>query len=288
MITTLTLQNINNKKSTESQKQILTVEVIPIGKKTNIKIQSDKEKSTKNHQKEIVDNSQEQITTNNQANVIEKTSNNAEEIINLAENTTSTVITNTTTTTPTQEQAKQNTQHKKNDTSPPTKTIPKAIRKPKQTTSTNKDKINNKEDELFNLLQNIAETKDKNIGKQDLEKTNGKKGISNTDFNKKEKESIRITDMIQSRFMSCWNIPVAAKDIENMRITIKIELSEECYVTKAKIVDYERYTKDNFFRAVVDSALRAIQECSPIKEIEQYDYNIWSKITLTFDPSFLS
>ncbi len=45
-----------------------------------------------------------------------------------------------------------------------------------------------------------------------------------------------------------------------------------------------RYNSDSFFRAAADSALRAVHECSPLKNLPPEKYDTWHYMELNFDP----
>ncbi len=59
-------------------------------------------------------------------------------------------------------------------------------------------------------------------------------------------------------------------------------------VTKVELAaDKARYYSDSFFRAAVDSAIRAVEQASPLKNLPADKYNVqdgWSEIDMDFDP----
>ncbi len=90
---------------------------------------------------------------------------------------------------------------------------------------------------------------------------------------------------IQSQVSQCWNIPIGAKDIQNMKVRLYIALAANGTVTEVRIIDQAQYASDNVYRVVADSAVWAVKECSPLKDLPNDKYNLWKEIEFTFDPS---
>lgn len=96
-----------------------------------------------------------------------------------------------------------------------------------------------------------------------------------------------IEDYVRARMRECWSVPGGAKGIENMRVTLSFRLSPDGYVQGApKIEDQGRMFQpgNEFFRAVAESAARAVRLCEPY-ELPKEHYNLWKELELTFDPS---
>ncbi len=90
---------------------------------------------------------------------------------------------------------------------------------------------------------------------------------------------------IKNQVARCWNIPAGAKDAREMKIGVRILLNRDGSIIGApQVIDSARMTKEPFYRAVAESALRALQICKPLRlPIQQYD--VWKSITFNFDPS---
>lgn len=96
----------------------------------------------------------------------------------------------------------------------------------------------------------------------------------------------RLSDAVRGQITPCWNIPIGAKGIEEMRIGIRIFLNPDGTLSRPpQIVDNARMQGDGAFRIVAESALRAIQNprCSPLKLPFEH-YTLWREITFNFDP----
>src|SRR5262249_51002793 len=92
-------------------------------------------------------------------------------------------------------------------------------------------------------------------------------------------------DAIRQQFQRCWNVPAGAKDAANLIVTLRVDLTQDGTVTTVRRVgDEARYNSDSFFRAAADSAMRAVHECSPLKNLPTEKYENWSEMELTFDP----
>ena len=94
------------------------------------------------------------------------------------------------------------------------------------------------------------------------------------------------TDALRHQLAGCWNVPVGARDAENTTVDIYMVVNEDRTLQSARIEDTGRYDSDTFFRAMADSALRAVYNpnCSPF-ELPPDKYESWKTIIVTFDPS---
>ena len=95
-----------------------------------------------------------------------------------------------------------------------------------------------------------------------------------------------LAQAVNRQITPCWAIPAGAKDAANMSVAIRIRLNPDgARGGKPKVEDYGRLGCDPFFRAVAESALRALgnPQCMPLKlPYDQYD--LWKEITFVFDP----
>jgi hypothetical protein len=93
-------------------------------------------------------------------------------------------------------------------------------------------------------------------------------------------------DALRQQLESCWNIPVGAKDAENMTVEIFMVINQDRTLQSARVVDQGRYNGDSFYQAMADSALRAVRSpnCSPF-DVPPDKYDAWKTVTVTFDPS---
>lgn len=74
-------------------------------------------------------------------------------------------------------------------------------------------------------------------------------------------------EMIGSQIYRYWAVPAGVKDAEKMIVEIEINVNENGAVipSEVKIKDMPRYNSDMIFKAVADSAKRAILQASPLK-----------------------
>ena len=94
-------------------------------------------------------------------------------------------------------------------------------------------------------------------------------------------------DAIRSQIAKCWSVPAGAKNAENLQVTLRVQLQQDGTVITVELADESvpRYgSGDTFFRAAADSALRAVRQCSPLKNLPPEKYQTWKDIIMTFDP----
>ena len=95
-------------------------------------------------------------------------------------------------------------------------------------------------------------------------------------------------DLLRQQIERCWDIPVGARDAQDLNIEIKAVVGRDGTVQQAAIVDTGRYAADPFFRAAADSAKRALlnPRCSPLP-LPPDKYEAWHNLDLTFNPKDL-
>ena len=97
-----------------------------------------------------------------------------------------------------------------------------------------------------------------------------------------------VLETITNRFAECWTIPYDTQNPENVVVKINLGLDPHGKVTTASIADTYLYDHNPFYRAVADSALRAVHKCSPLLSLQAADYSLWNKMVLTFDTKHMS
>lgn len=107
-----------------------------------------------------------------------------------------------------------------------------------------------------------------------------------TDFDPGQPLSLSEMDAIRSQIAQCWSVPAGAKDAQNLVVVLRIQLAQDGTVVQVTPTSetLSRAGGDSFYRAAMDSALRAVQICSPLKNLPPDKYNTWRDIEMTFDP----
>lgn len=106
--------------------------------------------------------------------------------------------------------------------------------------------------------------------------------------------TISETDAIAGHLRECWNFDPGGRGVEDMIIEIRAHLSKAGTITNVEILDKSRYNSDPYFRAVAESAKRAIYLCQnkngvniykvfADKYADKYD-SLWNTIKLRFNP----
>ncbi len=101
--------------------------------------------------------------------------------------------------------------------------------------------------------------------------------------------SITEMDLIRSQIAKCWNVPAGAKNAHELSISLRVQLAEDGSLVHVELADESkaRYSSDSFFQAASDSAMRAVRQCSPLKNLPPEKYATWRDIIMTFDPKEL-
>lgn len=97
--------------------------------------------------------------------------------------------------------------------------------------------------------------------------------------------SISEIDLVRRQIAQCWNLPAGAKDAHKMTVEIKVTMNIDGTVREATLSNQLRMAADPFYRAMAESALRAVlnPRCQPFK-LPPDRYEIWQTMELNFDP----
>ena len=99
--------------------------------------------------------------------------------------------------------------------------------------------------------------------------------------------SVNEKDAIRQQIMQHWTVPSGTKDIQNIVATLHINVQPDGAVSKVEIVNKVRYNSDSSFRAMADSATRAVYKSSPLKNLPAEKYDVkdgWRELEINFDP----
>ena len=91
-------------------------------------------------------------------------------------------------------------------------------------------------------------------------------------------------DALKAQIFGCWSIPLGLPYNENLLVRIKLELKPDGTITKIEILDHDRMNQpgQGFYKVLVESVLRAIKLCEPLK-VPADGYERWKELYLNFD-----
>jgi len=98
--------------------------------------------------------------------------------------------------------------------------------------------------------------------------------------------SLSVIDAIRRQVEDKWSVPVGARDAGDIGVEIRIFLDPDGTVKKAEIVDQARLGRagEEVFRAIAESAVRAVRRASPLRSLPPEKYEQWREITFLFRP----
>ncbi len=99
----------------------------------------------------------------------------------------------------------------------------------------------------------------------------------------KKQMAISYIDAIRIKLRSCWNLDPGAKNIKNMKIVIRTSISPDGNISNIDILNKDEYISSPWFKAVAESAKRALIICSPYNLPIEF-YQDWKDIVFTFYP----
>ena len=91
-------------------------------------------------------------------------------------------------------------------------------------------------------------------------------------------------DALKAQIFGCWSIPLGLPYNENLFVRIKLELKPDGTISKIEILDHDRMNQpgQGFYKVLVESVLRAIKLCEPLK-VPADGYEKWKELYLNFD-----
>ncbi len=99
-----------------------------------------------------------------------------------------------------------------------------------------------------------------------------------------------IKTLIMRQIVPCWNVPAGMRDAGSLQIKLDVDVERDGTIRFVGFADEARYNSDNSYQVAADSARRAVLDprCNPLKILPPMDkFNKWHELTLTFDPSKL-
>ena len=136
-------------------------------------------------------------------------------------------------------------------------------------------------DGLKNKEKSVNEVNKAEDNQEDNDSKNFQKN-SPSDFLKKQM-AISYIDAIRIKLRSCWNLDPGAKNIKNMKIVIRTSVSPDGNINAIEILNKDEYLSSPWFKAVAESAKRALIICSPYNLPIDF-YQDWKDIVFTFYP----
>lgn len=144
------------------------------------------------------------------------------------------------------------------------------------------------QDQLASVLKNVAKLKPAAPKVEETPAATDKGGMGAGEAkgsgpSLSDRLTISEEDALRRQISSCWNMPVGARNAENLIVEVLIEVNPDRTVREARIVDQMRMATDTYFRAAAEAALRALRNprCNPL----EYDpAKNGTTIRFNFDP----
>ncbi|MDX2112591.1 MAG: hypothetical protein SFW63_02485 [Alphaproteobacteria bacterium] len=167
-----------------------------------------------------------------------------------------------------------------------------AEKKPEPKKEEKKDDKKKKEEALDAVLKAVKDTAQKkkdDTSKKESDTASSKSKSFSNRFDPSMQLSMSERDAIMSQIAKCWSVPAGAKDAQNLVVVVMVDMNPDGSYARVELSDESksRYSRDSFFRAAADSAIRAVKMCSPLKGLPADRYNGWSQLELHFDPKYM-
>lgn len=80
----------------------------------------------------------------------------------------------------------------------------------------------------------------------------------------------------------CWRVPVGAAEPSEFAVELKLWMNPDGTVRRLEVVDKAKMTTSPYFRALAESAVKAVMRCMPLK-LPRDKYDQWKVFVLYFD-----
>ena len=90
-------------------------------------------------------------------------------------------------------------------------------------------------------------------------------------------------EAIRRHFQNCWVLPEGLRDGPDIVVRVRFELFPDGSLRTEPVIVEQPRMRSREFRAMADSAQRAVQECTPLIRFPAASYEQWREIELTFD-----
>lgn len=165
---------------------------------------------------------------------------------------------------------------------------PKNTLKPKNTNAKKKVPEKKKDLDLNSLLKTLekaSEGKEEKSRKEARSEKTDAKTDSQGPYNDANPISISEHQAIKQQIESNWNIPIAAKNSDQITITLNISLKPSGEVMNVKLVEKQCANADSITcQAVIDSLFRAVAQASPFESLSPSRYNAWKEFNIECQP----
>lgn len=88
---------------------------------------------------------------------------------------------------------------------------------------------------------------------------------------------------VKQQIAACWRLPPGVVGTEDMVVRLRIEVGRDRQVQRVTIEDDGRSGRDPVYRAVAESAQRAVTSCGPLR-LAPEKYAAWRDMVLNFRP----
>lgn len=167
----------------------------------------------------------------------------------------------------------------------PEKKKEKPKEKPKKKEPKQQKKEEKKQPDLASILKSVEDAAKKEQGDQPAKANEDKKKAVSDSYNPSLPMSMTEIDAIQSQISRHWGVQAGARNAHELKVVLSVRLYPNGAVQSAELAkDQGRYYNDAFFRAAVDSAIRAVWKASPLRNLPPHKYDTWKYLEIHLDP----
>jgi outer membrane biosynthesis protein TonB len=170
---------------------------------------------------------------------------------------------------------------------------PQQVQQPRPAPPTPRPKPAPPPDQLASLLKNLKQEKERVENQQPAPQLTPPRPAASAPAPQvasidQRRDAAQLANMVAQQIIPCWNVPAGARDARDMRVGIRITLNPDGSLRGIpSMQDQSRMGSDGVFRAFGESAIRALQQCSPLR-LPADKYAMWQDMIVNFDPRDLA
>jgi outer membrane biosynthesis protein TonB len=171
---------------------------------------------------------------------------------------------------------------------PDPKTVP--LPEPKKPEPKKPEPAKHDPSELDDLLKTLEDKPTPPKVKSDQTENTDKNSKSTTpvDMNKPltVSEKSAMISMIMEQIKVCWNVPAGAKDAGTLKPVIDVDIERDGTIRFVGFAEEGRYNSDPYYQVAADAARRAVLDprCNPLRRLPPFEYNKWNELSIKFNP----
>lgn len=139
-------------------------------------------------------------------------------------------------------------------------------------------------DPLDALLQSVEQL-DRRVQSDETRDGTGSSDVAEATGRLADLRAQQLGRLIYDQIIGCWSVPAGLEGLRDVgAVDIRVAFDAQGRVLETRVEDERRLQTDRVFRAVAESANRAIHNCTPLRGMPAEHFDQWRLVILEFRP----